>query len=407
MEKWDALWTNALLTTCENGYGFIKDAAIAVKDGKIAWRGPMHALPDYMADRTYNVNGRCITPGLIDCHTHFIFAGHRANEFEMRLQGKSYAEIAAAGGGIQSTVTATRAISEEQLLQQSLNHASVLLKSGVTTLEVKSGYGLNLETELKILRVAKKIESILPVRIYKTFLGAHAIPPEYRGKTEQYVDVICNDMIPKIANERLADAVDVFCEKIAFTLQQTEKIFQTAKRYNLALKCHSEQLSDSGSATLAAKYHALSCDHLEYISEEGVKAIADSNTVAVLLPGAFYFLQEKKQPPIHLLRESQVPIALASDCNPGTSPVFSLLLILNMACTLFKLTPEEALLGVTMNAAKALGLAHKIGTLTPGKEADFIMWDISHPRELAYFLGNIPEHQVVKQGLAVTLSNFS
>src|SRR3990167_3583468 len=356
--------------------------------------------PDNLANHVDDMQGRCVTPGLIDCHSHIVYAGNRSNEFEMRLQGISYEEIAKQGGGIQSTVAATRNASEQELLIQSLPRAQALMASGATTIEIKSGYGLNWETEEKMLRVAKCIEEILPVTIYKTFLGAHTIPIEYRDKPNAYVDLICNEMVPLIAKEKLANAIDVFCEKIAFNLQQTERVFKAAQQHGLAIKCHSEQLSDSGSAILAAKYHALSVDHLEHVSDQGVEAIAKSKTVAVLLPGAFYFLRENKLPPIALLRQHGVPIALASDCNPGTSPILSLLLILNMACTLFRLTPQEALQGVTKYAAQALGLQTTHGTLSVGKTADFAIWNINHPAELAYYLGGSPLYSLVKKGSA-------
>ncbi|WP_407641501.1 imidazolonepropionase [Aquicella lusitana] len=391
------------MATCEQGYGLIQEAAIAVKEGTIAWLGAMNALPgkpDALADQVYDVKGYCLTPGLIDCHTHLIYAGNRASEFEMRLQGVSYEEIARRGGGIQSTVRATRQASFETLLQASLKRARALLASGVTTVEIKSGYGLDWDTELKILRVAKRIEELLPMTVCTTFLGAHTIPVEYREAPDAYVDLVCEEMIPKVAREKLASAVDVFCEKIAFNLQQTERVFKTAKQHGLAVKCHSEQLSDSGSASLAAAYQALSVDHLEHISEAGIKAIAQSGTVAVLLPGAYYFLREKAQPPVELLRQHRVPMAIATDCNPGTSPLLSLLIALNMACTLFRLTPEEALTGVTRYAAKALGL-HKQGTLTLGNYADFAVWEAAHPAELAYYIGGNPLRQLVKRGKIV------
>lgn len=399
--QWDTLWFNTLLATCEGGYGLIEQGAIAVKDGKIAWLGKERDLPgkpEGLASTVYDVQGACITPGLVDCHTHLVYAGNRANEFEQRLRGVTYEEIAKKGGGIQSTVSATRAASEDDLFDQSLERASALLASGVTTVEIKTGYGLDWPTELKMLRVAKRIQSSLPMTVKTTFLGAHTIPSEFRGKTDAYLDLVCDEMIPNVAKEKLADAVDVFCEKIAFNLEQTERVFAIAKKYGLAVKCHAEQLSDSGSAALAAKYQALSVDHLEHVSHDGVKAIAQSGTVAVLLPGAFYFIHETKSPPIHLLRQHGVPMAIATDCNPGTSPIQSLLLIMNMACTLFRLTPEEALLGVTANAAKALGLEQKHGTLTVGKTADFAVWNIKHPAELAYYMGWNPLQQLVRSG---------
>lgn len=400
-KQWDAIWVNGFIATCEQGYGLLENAAVAVKEGKIVWVGLLNDLPDQpdsLAKIVHDLNGRCMTPGLIDCHTHLVYAGNRAYEFELRLEGASYEEITKQGGGIQSTVSQTRGVSEQELLEQSLPRAKSLMASGVTTLEIKSGYGLDLETELKILRVAKRIEEILPLTIKKTFLGAHTVPKEYKDRADAYIDLVCNEMIPTVAEEKLADAVDVFCENIAFNLEQTERVFSTAQKYHLAIKCHAEQLSDSGAAILAAKYHALSVDHLEYVSEEAVKAIAESKTVAVLLPGAFYFLREKQMPPIDLLRKYRVPIAVSSDCNPGTSPILSLQLILHMACTLFRMTPEEALLGVTLHAAKALGLEKTHGSIAVGKAADFAIWNVQYPAELAYFMGGNLLHQVVKKG---------
>lgn len=401
-KQWDVIWTNAVIATMMPGvgYGLLENAALAVKNGKVAWIGSMsdlHAKPETLALTVRDVQGKCITPGFVDCHTHLVYAGNRCHEYAMRLSGASYEAIAKAGGGIRSTVLATRAASEEELLEQSLKRARALMQSGVTTLEIKSGYGLDLETEIKILRVAKKIAEILPLHVVTSFLGAHAVPLEYQGKTDAYVDLVCDQMIPVIAEERLADNVDVFCETIGFTLSQTEKVFKMAKKYGLGIKCHAEQLSDSGSARLAASYQALSVDHLEHLSEEGVKALAESGTVAVLLPGAFYFLRETHKPPVALLREYKVPMAISSDCNPGTSPVTSLLLILNMACTFFGLTPEEALLGVTRHAAKALGLEKTHGSLEIGKVADIAVWDVKHPEELVYYLGMDLLHDVVKQ----------
>lgn len=406
-KQFDSIWVNATLATCELGYGLIQHAAIAAKNGKIAWIGPMHDLvgnPENIAYQVYDLQGQCLTPGLIDCHTHVVYAGNRAHEFEMRLQGATYEEIAQQGGGIQSTVKATRAASEDQLFQQSLKRVEALMQSGVTTIEIKSGYGLDLETELKILRVAERIEKSLPLTVSKTFLGAHTVPSEYHGQADEYIDLVCNEMIPIIAKEKLADAVDVFCEKIAFNIEQTERVFKAAHHHQLGIKCHAEQLSDSGSAALAAKYHAWSVDHLEHVSNAGLKAISHVETVAVLLPGAFYFLRETKLPPIEMMRKYQIPIAIASDCNPGTSPIMSLVTILNMACTLFRLTPAEALAGVTLNAAKALGIAATHGTLTMGKAADFAVWDVAHPAELAYYMGNKPLRQLVKGGSVVGFS---
>jgi imidazolonepropionase len=391
-KQWDTLWVNAVIATMQSGeaYGLLKNAAMAVKNGKIAWIGGMadlQGVPEELAVVVRDVKGKCITPGFIDCHTHLVYAGNRCHEYAMRLQGESYEAIAKAGGGIRSTVKATRAASEDELLEQSLKRARALMQSGVTTVEIKSGYGLDLETELRLLRVAKKIAEILPINVVTTFLGAHTVPGEYQGKSDEYIDLVCDQMIPAIAQEKLADNVDVFCETIGFTLSQTEKVFVTAKKYGLGIKCHAEQLSDSGSARLAASYQALSVDHLEHLSEDGVKALADSNTVAVLLPGAFYFLKETHKPPVAWLRQHGVPMAISTDCNPGTSPVTSLLLMLNMACTFFGLTPEEALVGVTRHAAKALGLDKTHGSLEIGKVADMALWDVNHPEELVYYLG--------------------
>jgi len=400
-KQFDIIWVNGLIATCEQGYGLIEHGAIAVKNGKIAWIGSakdLPAKPEDLAGEVHDLHGHCVTPGFIDCHTHLVYAGNRAHEFEQRLRGITYEEIARNGGGIQSTVKATRAATEDELFQQSLKRARALVASGVTTIEIKSGYGLDWPTELKMLRVAKLIEETIPVTIKRTFLGAHTVPVEYRGNADEYIQLVCEQMIPTVAEKKLADAVDVFCEKIAFNLEQTGRIFRTAKKFGLDVKCHAEQLSDSGSAALAAKYHALSVDHLEHASAESVKAIARSGTVAVLLPGAYYFLRETKLPPVELLREHQVPVAIASDCNPGTSPIMSLLMILNMACTLFRLTPEEALEGVTRHAAKALGMDKTHGTLTVGKMADFAVWNVAHPVELVYYMGDNPLRQLVKSG---------
>lgn len=401
-KQFDGIWYNGLAATCELDNSLIDRAAIAVKGGRISWIGPaadLPAAPAVLADNIYDLQGRLVTPGFIDCHTHLIYAGNRAQEFEQRLQGVTYEAIARRGGGIQSTVTATRAASVDELYRQSLKRARALMASGVTTMEIKTGYGLEWDTELKMLRVARMIQDTLPVTIKKTFLAAHTVPREYQGRADEYVRLICEKMIPQVAEENLADAVDVFCEKIAFTLEQTSQVFRAAKKHGLDVKCHAEQLSDSGSAALAAKYHALSADHLEHVSEDSVKAMAKSGTVAVLLPGAFYFLRETKLPPIELLREHGVPMAIASDSNPGTSPVMSLLLMLNMACTLFRLTPQEALAGVTRNAAQALGMHETHGTLTVGKAADFCVWDVQHPVELVYSIGGLPLRQMIKEGI--------
>lgn len=399
--KWDLLWINATLATMAGvrSYGLYEHSAIAVKDKKIAWLGKMADLPgkpEDLAEDIYDAHGQCVTPGLIDCHTHLVYAGNRYHEFEMRMQGASYADIARAGGGIRSTVNATREVDEDELFEQSLKRAQALSAEGVTTIEIKSGYGLDLETELKMLRVAKKIGEVLPMTIKLTFLGAHALPIEYQGQADEYIDFVCHEMLPAVKNAGLVDAVDVFCESIGFSLAQTERVFAAAKALGLPVKCHAEQLSDLGCSKLAAHYLALSVDHLEFLSEESVKALAQSGTVAVLLPGAFYFLREKKLPPVTLLRQYHVPMAIATDCNPGTSPVTSLLLMLNMACVLFELTPEEALLGVTRHAAKALGIEKTHGTLEVGKVADFVVWNIKHPAELVYGIGQNPCMWVVR-----------
>jgi imidazolonepropionase len=401
MPQWDAIWIHGQLAACEQAGEIIEDAAVAVKDGKFVWCGAYKDLPgapEMLADVLHDVSGYCLTPGLIDCHTHLVYAGNRAHEFEQRLEGVTYEEIARNGGGIQSTVTATRAASEEELFAQSLPRAKALQESGVTTLEIKSGYGLDWETEAKILRVANRIGEALPLTVKRTFLGAHTVPKEFRGRTEEYVELVCQHMIPQVAAEKLADAVDVFCENIAFTLAQTEKVFAAAQQYQLRVKCHGEQLSCSDSAVLAAKYQALSVDHLEYASEAGIKALLSSRTTAVLLPGAFYFLREKQSPPIALMRELGVPMAIASDCNPGTSPIMSLLLIMNMACTMLRMTPAEVLQGVTLNAAQALGMQQTHGSISVGKTADMAIWRVQSPAELCYYLGNQPLVGLIKSG---------
>jgi imidazolonepropionase len=338
----------------------------------------------------------------VDCHTHLVYAGSRAHEFELRLQGATYEEIARKGGGIRSTVAATREADEETLLKQSASRLEALMQEGITTVEIKSGYGLDLETELRMLRVARQLGEKYPVTVVPTYLGAHALPLEYEGRRDDYIEFVCDTVMPALATEKLAVAVDAFCENIAFTPEQTARVFKAAQKLGLAVKLHAEQLSDLKGAALAARFGALSADHLEYASEESIQAMAESGTVAVLLPGAFYFLRETKLPPIDLLRRYKVPLALSTDCNPGSSPTTSLLLILNMACTLFNMTPEEALAGITRNGAEALGLQHRIGTLECGKDADFVLWDIAEPAELAYRLGFNPMKQVVRRGKPLT-----
>lgn len=401
--KIDSLWINVHLATMteSNPYGMVENGAVAVYGEKIAWIGKRKELPAEIESTAANVfdgEDGWITPGLVDCHTHLVYGGSRAREFELRLQGATYEEIARQGGGIRSTVSATREADEESLLKQSAPRLVALMQEGVTTVEIKSGYGLDLEIELRMLRVARMLGEKYPVTVMPTFLGAHALPPEYEGQSDQYIDFVCNEVLPQVAAQKLAVAVDAFCEGIGFTLEQTEKVFSTAKKMGLAVKLHAEQLSDLQGTALAARYGALSADHLEHVSEDGVKAMAESGTVAVLLPGAFYFLRETQVPPIDLLRRYAVPMALSTDCNPGSSPAVSLLLMLNMACTFFRLTPEEALVGVTRNGARALGLQDKIGTLEQGKNADFVLWDIPEPAELAYRIGANPLRHVVRKG---------
>jgi imidazolonepropionase len=383
-------------------YGLIEDGAIALKGDRIAAVGTARDLlgnANAKHAAVHDATGRCITPGLIDCHTHLVYGGSRAREFERRLEGATYEEIARAGGGIRSTVAATRALSEDALCEASRPRLEALLAEGVTTVEIKSGYGLDAASEAKSLRVARRLGRNLPVTIATTFLGAHALPPEYAGRPDAFIDAVVEEMLPAVAREGLADAVDAFCEGIGFTPAQVERVFQAARRLGLPVKLHAEQLSNLGGAALAARYGALSADHLEYIDEAGVSAMAAAGTVAVLLPGAFYFLREKQLPPMDLFRKHGVPIAISTDCNPGTSPVTSLLLMLNMACTLFRMTPEQALAGVTRNAARALGLGDR-GALEVGKLADFVVWDIAEPAELSYRFGFNPAVEIAKGGQA-------
>lgn len=395
---WDALFTNLHLAAMTDGYGAVHDAAIAVKDGRIAWLGPRADAAETAA-ATHDCGGRWLTPGLVDCHTHIVHAGNRSDEFEARLNGASYEDIARSGGGIMSTVRATRAASEDELLRQSLPRVASLLAEGVTTLEIKSGYGLTLEAEAKMLRVARRIAGLLPVSVATTFLGAHAVPPEFAGRADDYVTEVCEHMLPHIAAQGLADAVDAFCERIGFSTAQTERVFQAARALGLPVKLHAEQLSDQGGAGLVARYGGLSADHLEHLTPAGIAAMAAAGSVAVLLPGAYYFLRDTTPPPLAGLRAAGVPMALATDCNPGTSPMTSILLAMNMACTLWRLTPLEALAGCTVHAARALGLQHEIGTLEVGKRADFALWDIARPADLAYAFGFNPCRGVVNAGV--------
>lgn len=397
------LLTNAKLATMEpegEAYGLIEHGALAIEDGRIAWCGPARDLPSAFADwPAEDLGGRLVTPGLIDCHTHVVFGGNRAREFEMRLEGASYEEVARAGGGIVSTVRATREAGEDALLADALKRVDALLAEGVTVLEIKSGYGLDIETELRILRVARKVAESRPVRVKTSFLGAHAIPAEFKGEPDRYLAEICLPALKAAHAEGLVDAVDGFCEGIAFSPDEIARVFDVAKDLGLPVKLHAEQLSNLGGAALAARYGALSADHLEYLDEAGVKAIAESSTVAVILPGAFYTLRETQLPPVDLFRKHGVPMAVATDCNPGSSPLTSLLLTLNMACTLFRMTPEEALAGATRNAAQALGL-DDCGTLSAGKRADLAIWDVEHPAELSYRIGFNPLYRRIFGGAA-------
>ena len=402
---WDRLWHSARLATMVPGgtpYGAIEDGAIAVHDGRIAWVGATGDLPGPAAGLAKDVadlEGRWVTPGLIDCHTHLVYGGDRAEEFELRLKGASYAEIARAGGGIRSTVAATRSADEAALTASALPRLQALLAEGVTTVEIKSGYGLERETELRQLKVARALGEKRPVTVRTTFLGAHALPPEFEDRSDAYIESVIA-MLPDVAASGLADAVDAFCETIAFTPEQTARVFAAASEQGLPVKLHADQLSDLGGAALASRFGALSADHLEYTSEAGVAAMAEAGTVAVLLPGAFYVLRETQLPPIERFRAAGVPIAIATDCNPGSAPVTSLLLMLSMACTLFRLTPEEALAGVTRHAARALGIGESHGTLAVGMAADLAVWDIERPAELAYRVGFNPLAFAVKAGVA-------
>ncbi len=407
MTAWDSLWTNARIATMaavsDDPYGAIEDGVIAVAGGEIAWIGAAADLDRAQVQGVpaHDAGGAWIVPGLIDCHTHAVYGGNRAAEFEQRLNGATYAEVAQSGGGIVSTVRATRQASVDELVESALPRLRAILGEGVTTIEIKSGYGLDTATERRMLQAARRIPDHLPVDVETTFLGAHALPPEFAGDADGYIDLVCREMIPAVAEAGEADAVDAFCESIGFTRAQTERVFRAAHDCDLPVKLHAEQLSDLGGAALVAEYGGLSADHLEYASEDGVRALADAGTVAVLLPGAFYYLRETQLPPVDLFRAHGVGMALSTDCNPGSSPVTSLLLMLNMACTLFRLTPAEALAGATREAARALGRQDRIGTLEPGKAADFALWDIGSPGELAYPAGFNPCRAVVKNGVTV------
>lgn len=399
MQACDRLLLNA--TTINAKGKQLEKQAIAISEGVITWCGAMSDLPltySQQATATEDCHNLLITPGLIDCHTHLVYAGNRADEFKQRLEGKTYAEIARAGGGILSTVRQTRAASEEELFQQSLPRILALRAEGVTTLEIKSGYGLDLNNELKMLRVARRLGEVLGLRVKTTFLGAHAVPPEYKNNAQAYVDFLCQDMLPAVAETGLADAVDVFCESIGFTLAQTEQLFIKAKALSLPIKCHAEQLSNLGATKLAANLGALSCDHLEHLDRHGAAAMADNGTVAVLLPGAYYFLRETVTPPVALLREMGVGMAIASDANPGSSPTASLLLMLNMACQFFALTVPEVLMAVTYQAARALGLEREIGSLAVGMTADLVRWSVEDSASLCYHFGYPLQHSTMVAG---------
>lgn len=389
----DTVWTHARLAGVAPEGG-----AVAARDGRIVWAGANVEAPAFEGAKTVDCGGRWITPGLIDPHTHLVHGGDRAREFELRLAGASYEEIARAGGGIVSTMAATRAASEAELVAQALPRLDALIAEGVTTVEVKSGYGLSTEHELKMLRAARRLGEVRPVRIVTTFLGAHALPPEFQGDADGYIDLVCREMIPAVSAEGLADAVDAFCEGIGFTPDQTRRVFEAARTHGLPVKLHAEQLSNLHGAALAAGFGALSADHLEHLDEAGIAAMAKAGTVATLLPGAYYFVRETRLPPIEGLRAARVPMALATDCNPGTSPMTSQLLTMNMAATLFRLTVDECLAGVTANAARALGRGD-LGVLTAGAACDLAVWDIERPAELVYRIGFNPLHSRVFGGL--------
>ena len=403
MDRWDQLWIGADLATMADSadpFGVVRDGALATKDDRIAWVGAaaeLPGLPDTLAARVTHLRSCWITPGLIDCHTHLVFGGHRAAEFMERLQGETYESIARRGGGILSTVAATRAASRQSLTASAAARLDRLAEEGLTTVEIKSGYGLDTDTELKMLRAAGDLAGHFPGTIVRTFLGAHAIPGEYAGRADDYIRLVCDEMLPRVVEEGLADTVDAFCERIAFTPEQTSTVLEAARRRGLPVKLHADQLSDGGGAALGARLGALSADHLEHASDEGIASMAEAGTTAVLLPGAGYFTHSAKRPPVEQFRSHGVPMAISTDCNPGSSPVTSVLLMLNMACTLFRLTPAEALAGVTRHAASALGLGDR-GTLEVGRRADMAFWNITEPAELSYWMGTNPCVGVVCAG---------
>jgi len=399
---WDRVWVGADLATMDEagGIGHVPDAALAIRGGRIAWVGTREQLQaiSWSAPVVTEARGLWITPGLIECHTHLVYAGDRSNEFAARLRGATYEDIARAGGGIVSTMRATRAASEADLLAQSLPRARALVSEGVTTLEVKSGYGLDLASELKMLRVAQRLGAELGIDVIKTFLGAHALPPEFANRQDDYINHVCDDMLPAVTAEQLADAADVFCERIAFTREQTERVFERARNAGLKLRLHADQLSDGGGGELAARYGALSADHLEYASDVSLQLMARNGVIAGLLPGAFYFLRETRLPPIEKMRALGVQMAVSTDCNPGTSPIASILLAMNMACVLFRMTATEVLRGVTVNAARALGLSEDRGTLRAGMRADLAIWKLRHPEQLCAEVGGHRPVEVVAAG---------
>ena len=407
MADWDLLLTDARIATMQGGaddYGTIENGAIAIADGSLAWVGATAEIPENSAKVTRSLAGQWITPALIDCHTHLIFGGDRSAEFEQRLQGVSYEDIARAGGGILSTVRATREASADELFESASRRLRTLAASGVATVEIKSGYGLDPETELKMLQVARRLGESTELTVCTTLLAAHAIPPEFTEDPDAYINMICEQLIPHVAEQQLADAVDAYCESFAFNAEQVGKVFSCAKSYDLPVKLHADQLSDGDGAALAARFNALSADHLEYASAKGVAAMAKANTVAVLLPGAFLTLDETQHPPVAALRDNKVPVAIATDCNPGTSPLCSVREAMALACRLFKLTPEECLAGATREAALALGLDSNRGTLETGKRADLAIWDIDHPRDLSYWLGTDPLSNLLIAGRDVSLT---
>ena len=394
----DRIWHNlrvATMTTGTAAYGAIDNALIAARDGRIVWVGAQTQAPPLCARQVTDLQGRWVTPGLVDCHTHLVYAGNRAIEFEQRLEGATYESIARAGGGILATVRSVRKARVSDLVRESLPRLERLISEGVTTVEIKSGYGLETDSECRMLEAARALGEKRAVRVATSFLGAHALPPEANGDRDAYIDNVCQQQLPAVAASGLADAVDAFCEGIAFSLEQVRRVFEVATSLGLPVKLHAEQLSDSRGAALAAEFKALSADHLEHISEASLVAMANAGTVAVLLPGAYYFLRDTHCPPVDSFRRHGIPLAVATDCNPGSSPLTSPLLAMNMACTLFRLTPEEALAGTTRNAAIALGMASDIGTISAGKRCDLAIWDIEHPAELAYAMGFNPLHERV------------